>query len=239
LRTAADMSPGRAGGGEADRRAGIWAFGAVVFEMLSGERGFEGETISDTLASVMRDEPGWVSLPPGLSPRWTALMRRCLTKDPRRRLQAIGEARVALEDLAANPLDPAPGPAPEAGSRRSSPAGRAAALAPWFVAAAALAALSVFLWRRPAASAPPATELSIVPANGMLIGEDISYHPMAISPDGRTVAYTVRVDGKLRMRLRRLDTREDIEGPGTDNARSLFFSRDSQGAGFFDSPKMC
>ncbi len=234
LGTAAYMSPEQARGREADRRADVWAFGAVVYEMLTGRHAFVGDTISDTLASVMRDEPDWSALPSGLSPRWRRLLVRCLAKDPRRRLQAIGEARIALEDLAANPGDTLP----EAGAATGPAPARRAALIPWLLAAAAVVALAVSLWRKPP-PAPSATELSIVPAGGQRVAEDISYHPMAIAPDGRAIAYTVRIGGVLKLRLRRLDAREDIEIPGADGARNMFFSRDGQWIGFFDTRKMC
>jgi serine/threonine-protein kinase len=231
LGTAAYMSPEQARGREADRRADVWAFGAVLYEMLTGRRAFAGETISEMLAAVMRDEPDWSAMPSGLSPRWRRLLERCLAKDPRRRLQAIGEARILLEDLAASPGDTLP----EAGAG-PTPAHRAAII-PWLLAAAAVVALAVTLWRKPL-PAPSATELSIVPAGGQRVAGDLSYHPMAIAPDGRAIAYTVRVGGVLKLRLRGLDTREDIEIPGADGARNMFFSRDGQWIGFFDSRKM-
>jgi hypothetical protein len=107
------------------------------------------------------------------------------------------------------------------------------------VTAASLIALAVAVpLSRKAPPRTSATELSIVPYAGQRIGEDNGYHPMAISPDGRTLAYTVRVGGQLRLRLRRLDTREDVEIAGTEGARNLFFSRDSQWVGFFDTRKM-
>ncbi len=233
LGTAAYMSPEQARGREAERRSDIFSFGAVLYEMLTGRRAFAGETISETMAAVMRDEPDWSALPSGLSSRWRHLLERCVVKDPRRRLQAIGEARVALEDLSANPAEEvaetAPGTAP-----------RSPALKFWTIAWAGIVALAVvggLLWRRPPAQ-PTATELSVVPAGGQRIGEDISYHPMAISPDGRAIAYTVRVGGVLKLRLRRLDTREDVEIAGADGARNLFFSRDGEWIGFFDTRKM-
>jgi serine/threonine-protein kinase len=232
LGTAAYMSPEQARGREADRRADVWAFGVILYEMLTARRAFGGETISEMLAAVMRDEPDWSALPAGLSPRWRRLIERCLVKDPRRRLQAIGEARIALEDLAANPEDAAPTAATGIGP----PPTRRGALVPWIVAAAAVVALAVTLWRKP--PPPSATELSIVPAGGQNVGEDLSYHPMAIAPDGRSIAYTVRVGGVLKLRLRRLDTRDDIEIPDTDGARNMFFSRDAEWIGFFDSRKM-
>ena len=237
LGTAAYMSPEQARGRETDRRADVWAFGAVIYEMLTGRRAFGGETISEMLAAVMRDEPDWSALPSRLSPRWRRLLERCLAKDPRRRLQAIGEARILLEDLSASPAD-AP---PEAGASTGSPPARRAASVPWLVAAAAAmvaVALAVTLWHG-SPSGPAATELSIVPAGGQRVAEDIGYLPIAIAPDGLAIAYTVRLGGVLKLRLRRLDTREDIEIPGADGARNLFFSRDGQWIGFFDSHKMC
>jgi eukaryotic-like serine/threonine-protein kinase len=232
LGTAAYMSPEQARGREADRRADVWAFGVIVYEMLTGRRAFTGETVTEMLAAVMRDEPDWSALPAGLSPRWRRLLGRCLDKDPKRRLQSIGEARIALEDLAAHPKD-----ANADGLATPAPPGRAS-LVPWLVAAVAVAALAVALARRPA---PPfvATELSIVPAAGEEWSQDEGgFQPMAIAPDGRSVAYTVRSGGQLRLRLRRLDTREDIGLAGTDGARNLFFSSDGQWVGYFDSHKM-
>ena len=233
LGTAAYLAPEQARGREADRRADIWSFGAVLFEMLTGRRAFPGDTISDTLAAVMRDEPDWPALPAALSPRWRRLLHRCLTKDPRQRMQAVGEARIALEDLAANPAE---AEAATGGAAAPAPR-RRPTLLPWLIAATALVALTATLWRRPAPP-PAAIELSIVPQGGQRVAEDNSYHPMAIAPDGRAVAYTVRVGGQLQLRLRRLDSREEIEIPGSEGARNLFFSRDGGWIGFFDSRKM-
>ena len=234
LGTAAYMSPEQARGREADRRADVWAFGVVLYEMLSGRRAFASATMSETLAAVMRDEPDWSALPSGISRRWRRLLERCLAKDPRRRLQAIGEARIMLEDLAANPLDSLPG---EDAAQAPAPA-RRTAIIPWILATVAVAvAATMTLWRTPP-PASSATELSIVPAGGEQVGLDLGYHPMAIAPDGRSIAYTTRVGGVIKLRLRRLDTREDVEIAGTDGARSLFFSRDGKWIGFFDSRKM-
>jgi serine/threonine protein kinase len=94
LGTPSYMSPEQALGGAADHRSDIWSFGAVVGEMLSGKRPFPGDTTSEILASVVRGEPDLSGIPAA----WLPLLKRCLTKDVRRRLQAIGEARIALED---------------------------------------------------------------------------------------------------------------------------------------------
>jgi len=97
LGTAAYMSPEQARGKGVDRRGDIWSFGVVLFEMLTGRQVYGAETVAETLAAVMMKEPAWDTLP-AATPEWLrALLRRCLEKDPRRRLQAIGEARIILE----------------------------------------------------------------------------------------------------------------------------------------------
>ncbi len=101
LGTAAYMSPEQARGKRADRRGDIWAFGCVLYEMLTGKHAFTGETISDTLAAVIRAEPDWASLRADTPPPIRTLLRRCLQKDQRQRLQAIGEARIAIEETLA------------------------------------------------------------------------------------------------------------------------------------------
>jgi eukaryotic-like serine/threonine-protein kinase len=110
LGTAAYMSPEQARGKTVDKRADIWAFGCVLFEMLTGQRPFEGESISDVLASVLKSDPNWQAMPAGTPTALRRLMGRCLEKDPKRRLQAIGEARVQIEDLQTGPLEPVTGP---------------------------------------------------------------------------------------------------------------------------------
>src|SRR5207248_7089233 len=99
LGTAAYMSPEQARGKTVDKRADIWAFGVVLFEMLSGRRAFEGETISDVLAKVIEREPDWSALPGATPTRLRALLRRALKKEPKARLRDIGDARQQLEDL--------------------------------------------------------------------------------------------------------------------------------------------
>ena len=99
LGTAAYMSPEQASGKTADRRADIWSFGAVAFEMLGGKMAFRGDTVSDTLAAVIRGEPEWSYLPASVPSEIQQLIRRCLNKDPRQRLQSIGEARIAIENV--------------------------------------------------------------------------------------------------------------------------------------------
>src|SRR2546422_741878 len=98
LGTAAYMSPEQARGKRTDKRSDIWAFGVVLYEVLTGKQAFEGETTSDLLAAVIMKEPDWEKLPPSIPAAIQKLLRRCLDKDPKRRLQAIGEARIAIEE---------------------------------------------------------------------------------------------------------------------------------------------
>src|SRR5262249_27611211 len=93
------MSPEQARGRVVDRRADVWSFGVIVFEMLTGARAFDGEPISDVLAKVIEREPDWTKLPLSTPPRLRALVQRCLRKDPKRRLQAIGDARLDIQDI--------------------------------------------------------------------------------------------------------------------------------------------
>ena len=99
--TAAYMSPEQASGKAVDRRTDTWAFGVVLFEMLTGARPFSGETVTETIASVLKTDPNWSAIPDSIPPELRRLLRRCLVKDPRRRLQSIAEARVQIEDLLA------------------------------------------------------------------------------------------------------------------------------------------
>src|SRR5262245_25150601 len=126
LGTAAYMAPEQARGKAVDRRADIWAFGAILFEMLTGRRAFEGDDVSITLANVLKDDPNWQLLPANLPAPINRLLRRCLEKDPRRRLSAIADARLELDE---HEHPPAVRPQTATPRRRSAAAWAAAALA--------------------------------------------------------------------------------------------------------------
>jgi serine/threonine protein kinase len=133
LGTAAYMSPEQARGKKVDRRTDIWAFGVVLYEMLTGKPAFLEETTSDTLAAVIRGEPDWNALPGNVFPSIVRLLRRCLTKDPNQRLRDIGEARIAIEGAISGTPEQTAAPL---GATTEAPFGRRAL--PWAVAAIAI-----------------------------------------------------------------------------------------------------
>src|SRR5215469_11603711 len=223
--TAAYMSPEQARGKPADRRADIWSFGAVLYEMLAGRRAFEGESVSDTLAGVLKLDPDWNALPAATPPAIRNLIRRCLTKDRRHRLQAIGEARIVLETpLSDEPAAVAPAPR----HRRL----------PWIVAAVtAVVALALilrnFFYFRKAAPVQHVLRYTIAaPENATTL------HSFAISPDGKLVAMAAEVKGKRQLWLRALDSLQIRPVQGTDDAVFPFWSPDSRYIGFFGQGKL-
>jgi serine/threonine-protein kinase len=237
LGTAAYMAPEQARGRDADRRADIWAFGAVLFEMLTAKRAFAGETVSDTLAAVMRDEPDWSALPAGISPRWRRLLGRCLAKDPRARLQAIGEARIALGDGA--DADAAiPGATAAASGARSGNSHAPRLVTLGLLAGLVLGVAGDALVRR-SPPLPGAVEVSMMLPPGQRFGGDRGYHSFCLSPDGRAVACAIVGPAGSVLHVRRLDRREDLELPVTESVRNMFFSPDGEWIGYFNSQSLC
>src|SRR5271169_5485040 len=118
LGTAAYMSPEQAKAKPVDRRADIWAFGCVLYEMLTGKMAFRGETVTDTLAAVIKEEPDWMQLPAATPVRIRVLLKRCLQKDPKQRLRDIGDARISLEEVLSGAQDPTPAATDEAPTKR-------------------------------------------------------------------------------------------------------------------------
>jgi Tol biopolymer transport system component len=233
LGTAAYMAPEQARGKAVDRRADIWAFGAVLFEMLTGERAFDGEDISITLANVLKQDVRWDALPADVPTPIRRLLRRCLQKDPKKRLSAIGDARLDLEDAASNAAD-APGSPTAAPGAASS---RARAL-PWAVAAvAAMAAgfLGVTDLRQPA-SERAIVRTMIPPPEHAAFDFDNTVGPAVLSPNGRSVAFSARsADGRVQLWVRPLDAADARPIAGTDDASFPFWSSDSRSVGYFSS----
>jgi serine/threonine protein kinase len=196
LGTAAYMSPEQARGKKVDRRADIWSFGAVLYEMLTGKPTFAGETISDTLAAVIRAEPDWSALPGNVPPSIVRLVRRCLTKDPNQRLRDSGEARIALDAaISGTPEDAA---APATTTEQRQPLWRRAL--PWALAAIAIAlaiAFSSLYWRASQPEPHRVMQLSLAlpePLAGVF--EPNPGSPFALSPDGSKIVFVASAAGK-------------------------------------------
>jgi serine/threonine-protein kinase len=216
LGTAAYMSPEQAKGKTVDRRADIWSFGVVLHEMLTGKALYSGETVTETLAHVITQEPSLDSLPEATPARIRQLLRRCLTKNPKSRLRDIGEARIALEQVAAGE-----GP-PDRAVTSGFPARRRQVLAligATAVAAATLAVLVTLQWR-PARPEPPLRQFRLDIHN---FQQRLLSHPK-LSPDGRNIAYVVA--GKLWIQpLEEIKPRE-VDSDILENAGTLIWSPD-------------
>jgi serine/threonine-protein kinase len=234
LGTAAYMSPEQARGKVVDKRADIWAFGVVLFEMLTGKQLFQGETVSDTLAQVLTKEPDWEQVPAKVR----RLLEACFQKDPKQRLQAIGDWRLLLTDVQ---------PLVVAAPSRSRLG--------WMVATAVLAALAAIAgigwWRAMLPVAQPlirfSTELAPVPgsANGYRIDDTIVGvgQPgtfLTISPDGTRLALQAfdLTDRKILLASRRLDENRFTPIPGTESPASAFFSPDGKWLAFFGNGRL-
>jgi serine/threonine-protein kinase len=234
LGTASYMSPEQAAGRPVDRRADIYAFGVVLYEMLTGERLHRGETVTETLASVMRDEPGWEKVPAPVR----RLLQSCLEKDPRNRLRHIGDVMRLVDD------DPRPQAAMAGGQGwawNKAWAGSAAWL--WLgISALALAAVTGFAWWRPARlSDLPMVRVDVDLGAELDVSAPASFASnVAISPDGTRIVFVARAlpGGRPKLFTRRLDQAKAVEIAGTDRAAGPFFSPDGRQIGFVSSGKL-
>lgn len=263
LGTAAYMSPEQAKGKPLDRRTDVWSFGCVLFEMLSGKQAFTGETSTDILADVIRGEPRWQELPANTPPRLAELLRRCLQKDAKQRLQAIGEARIAIEQtaaeitVAANSLTESMAPAnnPASGVYAAAlgaseiisapaaaipvPASRSAL--PWILALffAGLAAWFAYNYFSHLPEPSSAIVAQILPPDGeafALTGNDTG--PPVLSADGRYLAFVSVKDGIRRLWIRPLNDPKPQMIANSDGATEPFWSPDSHSVAYFASGKM-
>ena len=232
LGTAAYMSPEQARGLVVDRRADIWAFGCVLYEMLTGRRAFDGPTLTDTLAAVLEREPDWAALPARTPPAIRRLLRWCLQKDPRNRLHDMADGRLELADADRVESD--------ADARRSS---HDRVRLPWIVAGVlgialcgtALIAIRQFVRADPVGSAvqfameaPPRSTYAD------------QFDGFALSPDGRFLVFSVVADGSSAssLWLRRLDSASAVPLAGTQDAKTPIWSPDSRSLAFFSNGKL-
>ena len=229
LGTAAYMSPEQAKGKSVDRRADVWAFGVVLFEMLTGRRAFAGDDITDTLAAVVRAEPDWSLIPTGLSPTLLVFLKRCLQKDPKLRIGDIHDVRLALDGAFDTPTAQTTAPA-AASMPRSRLAWTAFAVA--VLGMIALAIPAVRHLREVPPPAPPETRLDIVTPD--------SPNPtsFALSPDGRQIVFAASSDGVARLWLRSLASTDAQPLAGTDGATLPFWSPDSRSLGFLADDRL-
>ncbi len=220
--TAAYMSPEQAVGKPADRRSDIFSFGVVLYEMLTGQRSFRGESMGDTLAAVVKDAPDWSALPSATPSHLRTLLQRMLAKDRKQRLQVIGEARLILEAG-----EPAAAPV-----RSESGAPRKFLWSTVIVAAVALfaaAGVSYVHFRETASVLPPGRFNVALPSNlGFL----------ELSPDGGTLSFVSSEGGQPRIWVRPLDVLEARQIPGTEGASFPFWSPDGENLGFFADGKL-
>jgi eukaryotic-like serine/threonine-protein kinase len=229
LGTAAYMPPEQARGKAVDKRADLWSFGCVLFEMLTGRRPFEGETISDVLAKIIERDPDWTALPAHTPQSIRTLLRRCLIKDPRRRLDSAAAARLEIDDASA--AIPADGLSVSDGRQRAgwplmAPVGAA-------VVAAAIAAIATWTMARPVPALPAAVSrfpITLPPAQPLAFS--INDRDVALSADGARVAYTAGDQAQLMVRA--LDQLDAAPLAGIVNARAPFLSPDGRWIGFFD-----
>jgi len=236
LGTAGYMSPEQAKGKSVDRRADIWAFGCVLYEMLTGKPAFDGETITDKLAAVVRGEPELSQLPEKTPQRIRELVQRCLIKDPKQRLQAIGEARIALDQWLSHPEEENP-----------ATVGAAALSKKWIWILGAVASTTTLLaitfgWmyrnRAPTGGRVVRSYTKAMPNSSFVVfgGTGAGF---ALSPDGRQLAYVATIsEGKVLLWVRPVDSMKARSLEGTDGAGFPFWSPDGRFIGFFAAGKL-
>jgi eukaryotic-like serine/threonine-protein kinase len=228
LGTAAYMSPEHVKGRGLDKRSDVWAFGCLLYEMLTARRAFAGDDMAATLAAVLKDEPDWKALPPDLPESVRALLARCLSKDRRLRIADVSIAIYVLDEAASGPLATSGGAAVSAGRRP-----HLAAAAAWMAVGAVLTGVAgwAILQRRTAEVRPP-TRLSLVTS----AQQPLSFHgintDIDISPDGTHVVYRSGSATRWQLLVRPLDGIEARPLANTTSGNRPFFSPDGQWIGF-------
>ena len=220
LGTAGYMSPEQARGKTVDKRTDIWAFGCCLYEALTGQLTFQGDTLSDTLASILRQDPDWQALPDQTPKSIRRLLGRCLQKDPRRRFRDVWDVRIELEEALGEPL-----PGRTVTVRRPSVLQR---IGP--SAAVALAVIAVAIWillPRTPPDSPSVTRLTL--STPPLVGSGLKFD---ISPDRTRLAFIAEENGVRKLHLRSMDQLDARPVEGTDGANFPFFSPDGEWVGF-------
>jgi Tol biopolymer transport system component len=229
LGTASYMSPEQARGLPVDKRSDVWAFGCVLYELVTGRRAFPGQTATDAIAAILEREPEWRLVPASVPPRITWLLQRCLAKDRKQRLHDIADARIEIAQALSNPA---------AGATTSAPATRTRERLAWAIAAVALAGLAVTLWigRNPARPASPEVRpytVSINLPDALRLPTDVPAGRFALSPDGQRLALIASdAAGRSMLYIRSLRSRIPQPVAGTEGAIFPFWSPDSRVVAF-------
>jgi len=235
LGTAAYMSPEQARGKAVDKRADIWAFGCVLFEMLTGRRPFEGETVTDTLAAIVKNEPDWRALPPGTPAAVQAVLARCLRKDPAQRLHDVADGRLQMEEALKDPASSAAEVKPARNDRQ---------WVGWIAAVLLLGAALFFVSRSSTTSlsSNPVSFQVFPPEKTAFSGASyttVNVPSFALSPDGHALVFSAEVAGaKPTLWVRPMDLVSARQLAGTEDAQNPMWSPDSRWIGFFADSKL-
>jgi Tol biopolymer transport system component len=235
LGTAAYMSPEQARGKKVDRRTDIWAFGVVLWEMITGRRLFEGETVSDILAAVLRADPDWEELPAATPRALRRLLERCLARDPRSRLHDVADARLELEAAAGEPFDE------ELVGEQVVGVGTFRRWLPWASAAvlAVFLVLSRFVFQDPSAPGRPIAAAIPLPAGTAPYYTSEYEGSFAVSPDGRLLVFSAALkDEEPQLWVRPLGSAEADVLQGTGQGSYPFWSPDNRWIAFFADEKL-
>ena len=232
LGTAAYMSPEQARGQEVDKRADVWAFGVVLFEMLTGRGTFDGGTVSDVLAGVLRADPDWKGLPPHLHPRIQFLLERCLEKEAKDRYGDISDARVDIQKVLADPDGVIVQPV--ADESQTPPQSKLALLLGAFLLGALLTFIATVNFG-PEVPDNAVRRYEIQPPVDALLGGRAAGNYLALSPDGNTLVYMAseKTGSGGQAYIHRLDSFESVVLEGTEGLAHPFFSPDGRWIGFF------
>jgi len=235
LGTAAYMSPEQAKGQRVDRRADIWAFGCVLYEMLSGQKPFEGETISDVLAAVIRAEPEWTAIPEATPQSIKKLVHRCLVKDARQRLRDIGDARITIEETLSGEAGSGFVPALAETTQGQPQASRLRRVLPWVLAGISVGVAAIFAvgYISRAPKPQPVIRLAVPPPENTAFTTLGSF--VSLSPNGQEVAFITRsgANGQFGLWVRALDSLTARRIQGISRAFLPFWSPDGRYIGFF------
>jgi serine/threonine protein kinase len=226
--TAAYMSPEQARGAPVDKRTDIWAFGCVLYEMLTGHQPFDADTASDQIARVLEHEPEWDQLPGAVSPAITKLLRRCLSKDPAERLHDIADARLEIGDALA---------APAPGVDRPPAFDRSSSRWVWAALASAAAIVGVTIWWALSRSAGPVPSGPAVEFGVRFPDNHFPSNGLAVSPDGRHIAVGIFANHP-QIWLHSLESSQTRPLAGTEGSLSPFWSADSTRIGFGSGGKL-